>query len=365
MKRNLIYPKYSKNKVNDVAKKIVESLQNNVPLDKFDEEIIENWRAAHTHVLNTWQKIFSRRINPKSIVFAQRLKRKNTIYDKIKRFPKMNLARMHDIAGCRLIFKTIKDLENFKTELHKAKFHHFRKEEECKNYIKSPKESGYRGMHDVYVYKSRKGKGCSQNWDGLLIEIQYRTVYQHAWATAVEIADSLTKSRAKFSEGDEKLREFFRLASEIIARAYENSYSCKKELSDLQVVDQFMNLEDEIGLLKKLSQIKAIHKANILKKHAILLFDNENPLKPRVNIIQFSNLKEANEKYFSLEKSKPYLDIVLVSASGKIGQSIKSAYRNYFADTKDFATYVAEGSKILLDRYAKEINKIAEKLNQQ
>ena len=149
MKRNLIYPLFSKEKVNNAAKKVEESLRNGEQIDNSLEEIIENWRASHTHVLNVWQKILSKRTkkNKNRIVFAQRLKRKNTIYDKIKRYPNMKLARMHDIAGCRLIFKNIDDINLFRKELHGAKFNHFLKEEECKDYILNPKESGYRGLH--------------------------------------------------------------------------------------------------------------------------------------------------------------------------------------------------------------------------
>ena len=55
-KRNLIYPVFSKNKVNNAAKNIVKCTNNNTPLNSIDEEIIENWRASHTHVLNVWQK---------------------------------------------------------------------------------------------------------------------------------------------------------------------------------------------------------------------------------------------------------------------------------------------------------------------
>ena len=50
----------------------------------------------------------------------------------------MNLARMHDIAGCRLIFKNIEDINIFREELHKAKFNHYLKEDECKDYISNP-----------------------------------------------------------------------------------------------------------------------------------------------------------------------------------------------------------------------------------
>lgn len=254
------------------------------------------------------------------------------------------------------------DLLNFRDELHSAKFKHFLKVEECKDYISNPKESGYRGIHDIYVYKTKTTKDAFTKWDGLLVEIQYRTIYQHAWATAVEIADSLVSSRTKFSEGSLEQQEFFKYASEIIARAFEDSFSCKVEEKDFDIIEQFLNLEDKVNVYKKLSQIKAIHKANILKKNVILIFNNENPEKPSVEIMQFKSLKEANKIYFKLEKENSDKDIVLVTTSGKINNSIKSAYRNYFADAKDFTIYITDGMKIIQDKIRKMIDIIEEKL---
>ena len=203
--RRQIYPEYSKQKVNLCAKNIGrDKREHNGIVSSEDEKVVENWRASHTHILNTWQFILRNKINGKKIIFAQRLKRKNTIYDKLERFPDMLLARMHDIAGCRLIFKNEKDMMEYIDKLHNSKgFRHIRKEGQCKDYITNPKDSGYRGIHDVYAYQSKKGYDRSDKWNGLLVEIQYRTIYQHAWATAVEIADYLTKCRAKFSQGDE------------------------------------------------------------------------------------------------------------------------------------------------------------------
>jgi hypothetical protein len=59
-------------------------------------------------------------------------------------------------------------------------------------------------------------------WNGLLIEIQYRTYPQHAWATAVEVAGLLTHNNPKFGQGSPELIEFFSIASELIARCYES-----------------------------------------------------------------------------------------------------------------------------------------------
>lgn len=353
MKRNLIFPLYSKEKVNNAAKKVEESLRNGSQIDSSLEEIIENWRASHTHVLNVWQKILSKRTkkNKNRILFAQRLKRKNTIYDKIKRYPNMKLARMHDIAGCRLIFKNIDDINIFRKELHEAKFNHFLKKEECKNYILNPKDSGYRGLHDVYVYKSRDTKGSSKDWDGLLVEIQYRTIYQHAWATAVEIIDSISNERLKFSEGGQKQQEFFKLASEIIARAFENNKSCRPDLTNEELVHSFIEIENEINLLNKLKALKAIHKhtEKILEKNVIIIFDITENNEIKTYVKPFTNLKLANSIYFKLEKERPSANIVLVTSNDKkFATSIKNAYRNYFADATDFTKYIDDGIKILL-----------------
>src|SRR6266480_799338 len=79
-----------------------------------DLKVIEEWRAAHRSVLNTFQAILRTRTKSTNISVAQRHKRRNTIFDKLRRLPRMQLARMDDVAGCRLIFKSIKDLTKFR-----------------------------------------------------------------------------------------------------------------------------------------------------------------------------------------------------------------------------------------------------------
>lgn len=89
-----------------------------------DLSVVEEWRAAHRAVLNTFQAILRTRTRGKNIVVAQRHKRKSTIFNKLARYPKMQLARMDDVAGCRLIFSDIQMLYNFRKNFHKARFHH-------------------------------------------------------------------------------------------------------------------------------------------------------------------------------------------------------------------------------------------------
>ncbi|MEO6697058.1 MAG: RelA/SpoT domain-containing protein [Gammaproteobacteria bacterium] len=128
---------------------------------------------------------------------AQRHKRKRTIFDKLRRFPSMQLSRMDDIAGCRIIFNNTNDLYSFRDKFHKARFNHKRRNDADKyDYIKFPKSTGYRGIHDVYEYDVNSEAGRS--YAGLFVELQYRTTVQHAWATAVEVIGFITQSQPKF-----------------------------------------------------------------------------------------------------------------------------------------------------------------------
>ena len=105
-----------------------------------DLAVIDEWRAAHRGVLNTFQAILRGRTRGTGITVAQRHKRKLTIFDKLERLPRMQLSRMDDVAGCRLIFKSIKDLYAFRGQFHRARFKHERRNELDKyDYVKVPR----------------------------------------------------------------------------------------------------------------------------------------------------------------------------------------------------------------------------------
>jgi hypothetical protein len=284
-----------------------------------------------------------------SVITGQRLKRKNAIYEKLCRCEtrSMSLERMYDIAGCRMVFEDLEDLYDFRKEFRKnSRFYHQLKYE--KDYITKVKDSGYRGIHDIYAYKSDPRR--PKHWDGLFVEIQYRTKHQHAWATAVEVADIIKKSRTKFSDAaDAEQNLFFQYASEIIARAYESKKSCYPLLSDQDLIDQFNNLEIKLNLLKTLKAIKVIHKDIKDKgKKAIIIWLHIENSHPEVEIFLFKNLTEANKKYFELEKQNPNDNIVLVKADKtNLLNSIKNIFRNYFTDAGDFIKYIEEGLNAL------------------
>ena len=311
-----------------------------------DLRILEEWRAAHGHVLNTFQSLLRNRTKDTDIVVAQRHKRKLTIIDKLKRYPKMRLARMDDVAGCRLIFKNLDELYKFRENMLNARFKHKLKNDIDKyDYIKSPKPTGYRGVHDVYSYNVNSPYG--ERYKGLLIEIQYRTFDQHAWATAVEVVGSITKNQPKFERGDDRFLEIFRFASEIIARAFENRKSCLNELNDKKVVQGFDALDSELMFIRMLDAVQAANKKiseqknTILmavqaankkiseQKNTILMFEDNMP-----HIISSRHATTALKKLFELERKNPRRDIVFVRAD-KI-EDMRVAFKNYFSDATDF-----------------------------
>ena len=180
---------------------------NAVRLGRAGEEdllAINSWRAAHGAVINSFQSLLRNRTKDTGIVVAQRHKRRRTIVDKLARYPKMQLSRMDDVAGCRLIFPSMGELTAFRANLHKAHFKHtLRNEKDRYNYIANPKASGYRGIHDIYSYNVNSEK--NRHLTGLLIELQYRTRCQHAWATASELIGLLTEHEPKFERGKREL----------------------------------------------------------------------------------------------------------------------------------------------------------------
>lgn len=100
-------PKYSGNQINKAGKIIAD------PFSTIEERedalvILNNWRAAHAYPL---QVICSnlRKKNPNAIV-VQRLKRLESITGKIQRFPEMQLYKMQDLGGCRVIVDTIEQV---------------------------------------------------------------------------------------------------------------------------------------------------------------------------------------------------------------------------------------------------------------
>lgn len=331
-----LYPGGSRERVNRAGNAVRDGSA------KFNDHVtIDTWRASHRHVLNTWQSILRNRTRGTGIIVAQRHKRIRTIVDKLVRYPKMQLSRMDDVAGCRLIFADKDALYEFRKTLHGARFRHLRKSDIDKyDYIKAPKNTGYRGVHDVYSYNANSPEG--QRYKGLLTEIQYRTLHQHAWATCVEVVGFLTESQPKFERGDHRYQDILCYASEIIARSFEGEKSSYSELSDADVVAGFLRLDTELKFMPMLRNLNSATSEITKRKNVILMFSSTDDLEVRT----FEHATDALKALFELEQANPDKDVVLVKAD--TSEEVRIAFKNYFSDATDFIDLIDRGCEKLV-----------------
>ncbi len=330
-RHDLIFPGGSRSRVNHAGQAIRDG-----NFTETDVYILDEWRAAHRPVLNTFQAILRMRTHGTDIAVAQRHKRKSTIIGKLQRYRDMQLSRMDDVAGCRLIFRTVEDLYSFRADFHKARFHHERRNEIDKyDYIKRPKSTGYRGIHDVYSYDVNSEVG--RPFKGLLVEIQYRTLIQHAWATSVEVIGFITESQPKFQAGDRRYERAMALASEILARVYEQKKGPFPNKLDCDVVSEFLEAESEISLMQMLRGLNVANTEISANRNAILIFPKIGDLEVRT----YRDATEALRALFVLERERPGTDIVLVRADTT--EEVRLAFRNYFTDAQDFIQLIDRG----------------------
>ncbi|MCP4330618.1 MAG: RelA/SpoT domain-containing protein [Alphaproteobacteria bacterium] len=336
------FPGGSKGRVNRAGERVRDGAAT-----EDDVAVIDTWREAHRHVINSFQAILRNRTRGRDIIVAQRHKRKRTIFDKLRRYPRMQLSRMDDVAGCRLIFQNIDELNAFRENFRdRSRFNHKVKNDPDKyDYIKNPKDTGYRGVHDVYEYDVKSEIGRTRK--GLLIELQYRTIYQHAWATCVEVVGFITEDQPKFERGNAQMLRILRLASEIIARSFEETQSSLPDLSDDDLVEEFTTLDDELNFMRMLRGLNAADRHIADEKDVIFIFGGEiENGTEELEVLTYPSTTQALRALFELERENPGLDIVLVR--GDRPEDVRVAFKNYFSDARQFIDLIDAGCRNLM-----------------
>jgi ppGpp synthetase/RelA/SpoT-type nucleotidyltranferase len=318
-----------------------------------DFDLVDQWRSSHGYVINTFQAWLKGQIKKKNynVEFAQRLKRRATVIDKLKRVRPdgqpliQDVTSMQDLAGCRLVFETLDELIDFRSHMRSEGVlrnvkHKLKNDEDKFDYIECPKDTGYRGIHDVYRHQPRQHRRTSVSsdpWHGLLVEVQYRTRTQHAWATAVEISDMIDQERTKFVTGldnnaDNRV-QFFRIASEIIARTYENKENALLEKSTNDLQDDLQNLENDLHIMDRLEALKSFSDGDSLGRHSVLNIVRENDVL-NLQVLPFKNAEKAIFEANRLELLDNSINAVYVRSDNP--SQLRSIYRNYFNDPVDF-----------------------------
>lgn len=299
-----------------------------------DFDILNRWRAAHGYLINTFQANLRNRTRNQNMPVAQRLKRAATIIDKLRQGRSKDLSTMQDIAGVRIVFPDVSTMRDFRVKFHQTRAkHELANDVDRYDYLKTPKASGYRGIHDVYRYVAGTTSGSA--WNGLQIEIQYRTLVQHAWATAVELSDVLTQNRTKFSQGSADNTRFFQICSELLARSHENGTSCLSGETNKNLVAEWRDIEGRAHLFQHLKGASGDNGGGRLDGFVILIMKDDG-----LEVERMRSYLEAVNRLIQLEKDHPIWDIVLVS--GDKSDSLRTVYRNYFRNATEFVSMMED-----------------------
>jgi putative GTP pyrophosphokinase len=175
-------------------------------LEAFD--VLAAWRSAHQYPLvkaTVGLRSMVKTVRCSKVEVSQRLKRTRTILDKLKREPGMELSRMQDIGGCRAVLQNVDELRRVENRLCANK--HFVR---SKDYIETPRSSGYRGVHVIVQYPDRESVDRR-------IEVQLRTLVMHDWAIAVEKFAGRLGEDLKSSKGPGEVTEWLAIVSEAMA----------------------------------------------------------------------------------------------------------------------------------------------------
>jgi hypothetical protein len=366
-------PKYTKEEVNGAGKMLAAPPQELDELigdswPKWDHAlaVVSNWRASHGYPLNTFQvnlRISARRFDRNPLI-AQRTKRLSSITAKLMRFPNMKLTQMQDIGGCRAVLTTANAVESLR--------HYYEKESGIKHerasvddYIAEPKDSGYRGVHLVYRYFSDKRAKAVYN--GLKIEMQLRSVFQHAWATAVETVGTFMQQALKSSIGQAEWLRFFALMGSAIALREKQPLVPGTPAARKELIEELDHLAKSLAVEARLqsygSAMRTIRQQSAEQASAQYYLLQLDSIQSELTVTGFrqDELAAATQRYLEVERAareKPGADAVLVSVESLA--SLERAYPNYFADTRMFVELLNQalkgrpGSIVIFRKYKKK-----------
>lgn len=269
----------------------------------------ESYHTAISSVYSTCCKI-AERVETDSLVVA-RLKRYPTIRNKMIRFPSMKMSQLDDIAGCRIILKNIESIYLLVERLKSEKSLSVLKE---KDYIKDPRDSGYKSLHLI----------VSDTATGRKVEIQIRTYEHHSWSTLVEITDTIFETNLKEMGLPVPFFNALRLLSKPIHELSE------KDLEEIVKHDKDNNylervMETFIHNIQRSSELWKSTKPNPNKEYFLISVKDRNEF----SIRSYLSAKKAEREYLQSQLENPDSNCVLIHMKDPNFTGLLRAYSNY------------------------------------
>ena len=298
--------------------------------------IVGDWRAQHrTPLVDVRTLLYQRMRRAAADGFvAQRLKRLSSVEAKLRRFPNMRLSRMQDIGGCRAVVSSVGEVEALDRLCREGRQAH--ELSAARDYLTKPKEDGYRGVHLVYRFRSPTAERSV--WNGLRIEIQIRSVLQHAWATAVETVDVLRETRLKVGgPGNGDWKRFFALMGTV--HAFEEGLAPVPEtpVALAAVRSEVRELADRLGARDVLIGLAGIIEEVAKGSGWALLRLDASARQVTGWRYSTSRFEQAQRDYLRLEEENegnPAIQVCFVSTDS--AETLRRAYPNYFLDVRLF-----------------------------
>lgn len=302
--------------------------------------VLNNYRLLHYAPLNTFQATLRRRLKALGLegaIVAQRIKRLPTILEKLQRFRGMQLNRMQDIGGIRTITANMEELDRICAAYSGPQGKFLHKIVRTDDYVATPKDSGYRGRHVVFRYHHDQ-----PDYNGLHVEMQFRTRLQHVWATAVETFEAFMGEHFKSSMGNTRWLDFFALVSSAYAIMEQQPVLPRhRGLAAVEIHSTISAMVQELGVMDKIQLFSAVSRQlpHITKEkdsYAVLVLDTYEK-SVQVKFFPVQQYRLAYESYAREEhrsQDEPTRQIVLVK-TGSL-KRLQKAYPNYFADLKEF-----------------------------
>lgn len=348
----------SKSYYNNVYKLLSEDSDNPIAIN-----IINDWRSQHINTLNKASSFLERvvkKLNLKNVYIGQRLKRMPSIKSKIIRSNGMRLTEMQDIVGVRLVVNDLRELARVANLIRSEEIFNqnivLKKEY---NYIKNPKEDGYRCLHFIFQH-TFKVRGVEVK---RIFEVQLRTKAQHAWSTVVETLGTYLGENFKGGFGDENWKSFFTQSSYMFDW-FEKFEFREKNLSkaDIEKI-----LKNSIQLKKVMIELNIYHLLKLLNKmtaqinykisemnsngYAVILVDYIKH-SSEARTFTKTSLKTAKAFYEKVEselKDLTQIQVMFVEITDLT--NLRKAFPNFYIDVNDFNDTLSRYFNKLNDRF--------------